>query len=609
MRRRIVALKKPSYHSNTRHLFRAEKRTFEELEKISTGKNNLLEPIFVSPDIWLIDKFFFLLPLAKYDLYQLFQGAAGANLTTSLKAQLPLLAEGLATLHSINIAHRDLDPRNVLVFDDGADGVSLKIADFGHSTLLNTATRTSMQVDPMMGFRSNGTYSAPECGQEETTYSPHGVMAIDIWALGCMYLELIAFIRGGPTGIKQFQVLREGPSFLAGIRVRSEVFHDGETLKPQIRAWLQNGTGFGTLYSSSTQKRFMIYRALLEMFNTDPQKRPLAGDVADLLKDVESTAILTDTTRPRTGKFSASELTGKVFSWAAARISKEPPVAPGNKRVHWKCVCTELNTLLLLQANTCQACGRMFHDDFTEIEPGAVDEVQKSLNELYGPISAARKSALIESTSIAAGQETPVSGARGFIENLFGAASTADLGLQNLALDSRHTGKPSELSQFPPGDTRTRDFADQGTYAAHDQTLWLIACFNSPVYGTVARHEDVSKETYDFEMFTKFREIYFSHKSWFARFFDLKEVKFIRFVRVSKKWNLALTIFSFDTFYSSITSHLGRLVFSTKMTSTVGRQKRTAINGCMCRTHPKHYLSWAKSIYYISGATHTMQIE
>jgi hypothetical protein len=61
-------------------------------------------------------------------------------------------------------------------------------------------------------------------------------MAIDIWALGYMYLELIAFIRGGPTGVKQFQVLREGPSFVVGIRVRSEMFHDGETLKPQIRA-------------------------------------------------------------------------------------------------------------------------------------------------------------------------------------------------------------------------------------------------------------------------------------------------------------------------------------------------------------------------------------
>ncbi|PVH68121.1 hypothetical protein DL98DRAFT_235700 [Cadophora sp. DSE1049] len=449
-----------------------------------------------------------------------------------------------------------------------------------------------MQVDAMIGFRSNGTYSAPECRQDETAYSRHGVMAIDIWALGCMFLELIAFIRGGPTGVKQFQVLREGPSFVAGIRVRSEVFHDGASLKPGIRAWLQGGTGYGNLYPPSTQKRSMIYRAFLEMFNTDPEKRPLAGDVVDLLKDVESTAILAHPTHPRTEIFSASDLTSKVFSWVAALISKEPPLAPGNKRVHWKC-----------------ACRRIFHDDFIEIEPGAVDKVQKSLNGLYGPISAVRKLAVIESNSNAAGQETTVSEARSFIENLPGAPSTSDIGLQNLALHRRQTGKPSKLSQFPPGDTRRRDFADQGTYTAHDQTLWLIACFNSPQYGTVAQHEDVSKETYDFEMFTKFREIYFSHKSWFARFFDLKEVKFIRFVRVSKKWNLALTIFSFDAFYSSTTFHLVRLVFSTKMTSTVGRQKRIARNGCMCRAHPKHYLSWAKSIYCISGATPTMQIE
>jgi serine/threonine protein kinase len=271
--------------------------------------------------------------------------------TTSLKAQLPLLAEGLATLHSLSITHRDLDPRNVLVFHDGAHGVTLKIADFGHSTIFNTSTQDPLPTDPMDIFRSNDTYSAPECLQPQflhNTRNLRSLMAIDVWALGCMYLELIVFIHAGPSGIKRFRAEREGPTFVAGIGVQSDIFHNGATLKPKIWSWLEDGPGFWSLFPNSAQKKHIFYYTLLEMFDEEPLRRPLAADVAGLLKsDAPTTVPVGTKTGPPSG------LTEKAFSGAAARIFRKPQVAPKNRRVHWKCVFTALNTLIMTQANTC----------------------------------------------------------------------------------------------------------------------------------------------------------------------------------------------------------------------------------------------------------------
>ena len=196
----------------------------------------------------------------------------------------------------------------------------------------------------MREFRSNETYSAPECREPYTAaYGPRGVKSIDIWALGCMFLETIVFIRGGPIGIIRFQALREEPTSAAGITGQSDLFHNGLSLKPQISAWLRDATGPGTMGSPSTQKRSEIYQPLLEMFDIDPRIRATARDVANVLKDVDLASLLTSGTYPRAV---ASEIISKVFSWAATVTSKEPALAAGNRRVHWKCVCAGLLTSL-----------------------------------------------------------------------------------------------------------------------------------------------------------------------------------------------------------------------------------------------------------------------
>lgn len=102
-----------------------------------------------------------------------------------------------------------------------------------------------------------------------------------------------------------------------------------------------------------------------------------------------------------------------------------------------------------------------------------------------------------------------------------------------LVSSSRDTGE-SSLAQRTPASIE-RDFAVTGQprrIDASEQKLWILACFRSSVFHTKAIHENVSGGRYDFQIFERFRAIYFAEKSWLRRFFELKEVRSIKFVMV-----------------------------------------------------------------------------
>jgi serine/threonine protein kinase len=329
-------------------IFKAEKMVFEKLGNIVDENAALLQPIFVPVDSFFPNKHFFILPLAKKDLRQMLKDTASVEVMESLQKQMLPLVEGLAALHGIDIAHRDLDSRNVLVFDDPAGGVILKIADFGHAISLDALNKRFEQPIGMRNFRSNGTYSAPECMKVYTgAYSRHDITAIDVWALGCLLLELAVFIREGPAGVSRLQVLREGPTSAGGWIMQSDLFHDGTSLKPQIRALVEETSILGVFNHSYLQKGppADVNQTLLRMFNTDPRERPSAREVAMAWKDTEYFPI-SKVTRQLAGRISASSHIDRLFSWAGKLISKEPPLAPGRKRMYWKCVCILLASFL-----------------------------------------------------------------------------------------------------------------------------------------------------------------------------------------------------------------------------------------------------------------------
>lgn len=82
--------------------------------------------------------------------------------------------QGLAYMHKYGFFHRDLKPENLLVC-----GETVKIADFG-------LAREIRSLPPYTDYVSTRYYRAPECILKSTNYNS----PIDIWALGCIMIEM-----------------------------------------------------------------------------------------------------------------------------------------------------------------------------------------------------------------------------------------------------------------------------------------------------------------------------------------------------------------------------------------------------------------------------------
>ncbi|KZV46513.1 mitogen-activated protein kinase 9 [Dorcoceras hygrometricum] len=92
------------------------------------------------------------------------------------------LLRGLKYIHSANVFHRDLKPKNILANAD----CKLKICDFGLARVsFNDAPSAIFWTD----YVATRWYRAPElCGSFFSKYTP----AIDIWSIGCIFAELIS---------------------------------------------------------------------------------------------------------------------------------------------------------------------------------------------------------------------------------------------------------------------------------------------------------------------------------------------------------------------------------------------------------------------------------
>ncbi|VAH89696.1 unnamed protein product [Triticum turgidum subsp. durum] len=86
------------------------------------------------------------------------------------------LLRGLKYIHSANVIHRDLKPSNLLLNAN----CDLKICDFG-------LARPSSESDMMTEYVVTRWYRAPELLLNSTDYSA----AIDVWSVGCIFMELI----------------------------------------------------------------------------------------------------------------------------------------------------------------------------------------------------------------------------------------------------------------------------------------------------------------------------------------------------------------------------------------------------------------------------------
>ncbi|KAE9588248.1 putative mitogen-activated protein kinase CMGC-MAPK family [Lupinus albus] len=91
------------------------------------------------------------------------------------------LLRGLKFIHTANVFHRDLKPKNILANAD----CKLKICDFGLARVsFNEAPSAIFWTD----YVATRWYRAPElCGSFFSKYTP----GIDIWSIGCIFAEML----------------------------------------------------------------------------------------------------------------------------------------------------------------------------------------------------------------------------------------------------------------------------------------------------------------------------------------------------------------------------------------------------------------------------------
>lgn len=92
-----------------------------------------------------------------------------------VKSYMKQILNGMANVHERGITHRDLKPENILMNDDE----EIKICDFGSAKILDYKCNTPYIVSRY--------YRAPELILGCSDYT----QAIDVWAIGCIFMELL----------------------------------------------------------------------------------------------------------------------------------------------------------------------------------------------------------------------------------------------------------------------------------------------------------------------------------------------------------------------------------------------------------------------------------
>jgi serine/threonine protein kinase len=106
--------------------------------------------------------------------------------------------------------HGDIKPENILWYKEKGDGPHplasghLNFSDFGLSSLNHKDSKSCVYNK---GVFCTTTYAPPESILEGYKIS----QAIDIWALGCVFLEFVTWIVLGPGSVNDFMLKRMAP--------------------------------------------------------------------------------------------------------------------------------------------------------------------------------------------------------------------------------------------------------------------------------------------------------------------------------------------------------------------------------------------------------------
>ncbi|KNB20341.1 serine/threonine protein kinase [Fusarium oxysporum f. sp. lycopersici 4287] len=163
--------------------------------------------------------------------------------------RLLLLLDGLYLLHnpdksdsrSLSGIHHDIQPANILVFREegnSAYDVSFKLADFGLAEIVRIDGGEGVTVP--IDNEGNRMYSAPESYSNYRIMSevrPHLNSVADLWSLGAVYSDFLAWSIGGGERQESYRTKRKNA--IAKLSHITEAgfdacFHDGDKRLPAV---------------------------------------------------------------------------------------------------------------------------------------------------------------------------------------------------------------------------------------------------------------------------------------------------------------------------------------------------------------------------------------
>ena len=193
--------------------------------------------------------------------------------TVTFYSALHGLASALCSTHRLHLEeqkhgvdfdgigyHHDLRPANILVSSE-----TFILADFGLAKFKPADPEIASQTRWKLGA---GDYLAPECMNED--FLPQNVgRAIDVWAFGCLVMEVITYMEKGVSGLEQFRKLR----ISQGRREQwydSYFFTGDGIIKPDVQKWL-TGLFKSALFASPIA---MLAKLSGKALKEDPKDRP-----------------------------------------------------------------------------------------------------------------------------------------------------------------------------------------------------------------------------------------------------------------------------------------------------------------------------------------------
>ncbi|XP_060528914.1 serine/threonine-protein kinase NLK isoform X1 [Cylas formicarius] len=254
---RRVALKKLP---NVFHSLVSAKRVFRELKMLCFFKHeNVLSALDIlqPPHLDFFQEIYVITELLQSDLHKIIVSHQPLS-SDHIKVFMYQILRGLKYLHSARILHRDIKPGNLLVNSNCV----LKICDFGLARVEEPDSSKLMTQEVVTQY-----YRAPEI----LMGAKHYTAAVDVWAVGCIFGELLArrILFQAQNPVQQLELIIE----LLGTPSLEDMKYACEGAKTHMLSRAPKPPSLSALYTLSSQATHEVVHLLCQMLVFDPDKR------------------------------------------------------------------------------------------------------------------------------------------------------------------------------------------------------------------------------------------------------------------------------------------------------------------------------------------------